>query len=154
MVVVVVLIVLVLMEMGLVVLVVVVLVDLVVLEDKEQPVTPQDDSEATLLVYSDWLIDEGREQESQWVRETLTKPQRQWEWQWRRVVVGGVTKGRCLNGFVRVHMVNDTPTNTTEDCPLVCETSVGLHPQSSCVLVFRVVYMQMRTFANHLNRLW
>ena len=49
--------------------------------------TPQSNDDLDLSVYADWLEDEGRYQESQWVRESLSESTRKWEWlyRWRGV---------------------------------------------------------------------
>ena len=64
--------------------------------------TPQSDEDLELSVYADWLEDEGRYQESQWVRDSLTETPRKWEWQhrWRGVGggVGGVGSGVGVGG--------------------------------------------------------
>ena len=53
--------------------------------------TPQSDEDLELSVYADWLEDEGRSLESQWVRESLTESPRKWErqYKWHSIGVGG-----------------------------------------------------------------
>ena len=61
--------------------------------------TPQSNDDLDLSVYADWLEDEGRYQESQWVRESLSESTRKWEWLYRwRGVGSGVGSGGIGGG--------------------------------------------------------
>ena len=61
--------------------------------------TPQSNDDLDLSVYADWLEDEGRYQESQWVRESLSESTRKCEWLYRwRGVGSGVGSGGIGGG--------------------------------------------------------
>ena len=62
--------------------------------------TPQSNEDLELSVYADWLEDEGRSLESQWVRESLIESPRKWECQyrWRVGGVGGGVGGGGVGG--------------------------------------------------------
>ena len=64
--------------------------------------TPQSNDDLELSVYADWLEDEGRSLESQWVRESLSESTRKWEWQYRRRGVGSGVGSGGIGGGVGV----------------------------------------------------
>ena len=54
--------------------------------------TPQDNHDHSLMIHADWLDDQGKWKEATWLRDSLQKSRRRWEYQWR-YVGGGVGGG-------------------------------------------------------------
>ena len=77
--------------------------------------TPQSNEDLELSVYADWLEDEGRSLESQWVRESLIESPRKWECQYGWRVGGGGVDSPCVFDVVSDESDDD---DFTRDLPL------------------------------------
>ena len=60
---------------------------------------PQDHSDTTLLVWSDWLEENGEEQKAHELREEIAHPPVD-RWDWEYLIGGGSRVGGIVSGFV------------------------------------------------------